>query len=814
MNKKTPIITILMLAISLIVSIGAVSAYAADITADFDYNPARPSTADIVYFNDTSYDPNNNITSWLWDFGDGTNYTTTNITMRNTTHKYDDNGSYIVNLTVSDGDGNFSSKNETVIVLNVPPVAVDDTASTKVNEDVDINVVNNDYDTDGGIDENSVSIVSGSGPSHGTVNVNSGVINYDPDFDYTGVDTFTYNLKDDDGNTSNNAFVNVTVNPNQAPNADFSYSPSVAVRDSAVSFNDQSIDDGVIVAWYWDFDDGDISTLENPNHVFDDIGTFTISLTVEDGDGATDIVQKQIEVRNALPNADANGPYSAKVGETITFDGGDSSDSDGYVYRYRWDFDNDGTWDTPQLSSSTTTYSYDSSGNYDVKLLVIDNDGGQNTDFSSATIEGLVPTADAGGPYFGIIDETIYFDGSNSTDQDGTITIYSWDFGDGNSSTGATTSHVYTSVDSYIVTLTVEDDEGKTDTDTANVVISKPNHPPSNPEVQGNIEGNQFIEYTFEVMSTDPDGDQLQYIINWGDTTPEETDGFYNNATTAYITHTFTKSGEFTLSFKASDGDKESAWVYHTILIDICMIDDMISGCLIDQNSDGVYDLFHNESNGENTTVEETNNGNYLIDDDRDEKWDYTYVASTETVEVYTEPKNKKTKDTAASFIENPIIIIGLIVIIGIALAAVFIYKKKSKQTDIADMNTNQAYPERPEKNEEKINTFNQKDTKLQPMMMAGSMDEISEEGEGLSYDSENNEDTAIKNFDEQESFEKTTETKMTTEEKPVFQTPTDTKVHQDTIEDTSMNFCTECGAKLSGDQKFCTECGNKLFKK
>jgi PKD repeat protein len=61
------------------------------------------------------------------------------------------------------------------------------------------------------------------------------------------------------------------------------------------------------------------------------------------------------------------------------------------------------------------------------------------------------------------------FDGSGSTDSDGTIVAYRWDFGDGNTATGATASHTYAVAGSYTVTLEVEDDDGATATTTATV---------------------------------------------------------------------------------------------------------------------------------------------------------------------------------------------------------------------------------------------------------------------------------------------------------------------------------------------------------
>jgi len=70
--------------------------------------------------------------------------------------------------------------------------------------------------------------------------------------------------------------------------------------------------------------------------------------------------------------------------------------------------------------------------------------------------------------------DTVEFDGSASTDIDGTIESYDWTFGDGESASGATVSHTYSVSGDYMVTLTVTDDSGATDEDGAVVVVEDP----------------------------------------------------------------------------------------------------------------------------------------------------------------------------------------------------------------------------------------------------------------------------------------------------------------------------------------------------
>ncbi len=91
------------------------------------------------------------------------------------------------------------------------PVATDDTVSTVKDLTKTINVLANDTDADGTLDVTSVTIVDS--PLHGTVTVNatSGVITYKPTSGYMGSDTFTYTIKDNEGNVSNVATVTLDV---------------------------------------------------------------------------------------------------------------------------------------------------------------------------------------------------------------------------------------------------------------------------------------------------------------------------------------------------------------------------------------------------------------------------------------------------------------------------------------------------------------------------------------------------------------------------------------------------------------------------
>ena len=144
--------------------------------------------------------------------------------------------------------------------------------------------------------------------------------------------------------------------------------------------------------------------------------------------------------------------------------------------------------------------------------------------------------------------DSVAFDGSGSTD-DGTIVLYEWEFGDGTSGVGATTTHVYADNGNFIVTLTVTDDDDATDIATTTASIA--NVAPSvdaGPDETVTISDSLTISPTF----TDPgSADTHDASIDWGDGSP---DTVINPAVSPLSgTHTYTGFGPFTVTVTVTD---------------------------------------------------------------------------------------------------------------------------------------------------------------------------------------------------------------------------------------------------------------------
>ncbi|MFI9816777.1 S8 family serine peptidase [Saccharothrix variisporea] len=135
---------------------------------------------------------------------------------------------------------------------------------------------------------------------------------------------------------------------------------------------------------------------------------------------------------------------------SCSFDANGSTDPDGTITSYAWDFG-----DSATATGKTTTHTYGRAAYYSVRLTVTDNQGKTNSTRRLVKAGDLPPTAS----FTARCDRgSCSFDGSASTDEEGAVTGYAWQFGDGTTGTGKTATHSYPNVaKNYTVTLTVTD---------------------------------------------------------------------------------------------------------------------------------------------------------------------------------------------------------------------------------------------------------------------------------------------------------------------------------------------------------------------
>ncbi|HEY1739601.1 MAG TPA: PKD domain-containing protein, partial [Acidimicrobiia bacterium] len=184
-------------------------------------------------------------------------------------------------------------------------------------------------------------------------------------------------------------------------------------------------------------------------------GGAVVTATTTDPGGSTSEFAKNIKVATVSNDQPPIAKFTAGCTKrSCSFDAGPSHDPDGSIVNYAWDF-GDGT----TASGITTSHDYTANGSYTVQLTVTDNLGSTGVVAQSVSAVDEPPTASftwsCSGP-------SCSMNGSTSSDPDGNVVSYAWNFGDSTTGTGATVSHQFATTKVFNVTLTVTDDSGQT----------------------------------------------------------------------------------------------------------------------------------------------------------------------------------------------------------------------------------------------------------------------------------------------------------------------------------------------------------------
>ena len=475
------------------------------------------------------------VTSYLWDFKDGTTSTEAD-----PTHIFMTPGVYDVDLTVGDASGNSDTKSITITVngTGVPPVAV---ASSNITEgDVPLEVI---FDASGSTDDVMIVSYAWDFIDGGT----STEINPTYTFATAGTYNVALTVTDVEGLTDTD-MITITVNvPNQAPVAIASATPELGDAPLEVTFTGStSTDDVAVVTYAWDFGDGGTSDQADPVYTYNTPGSYDAVLTVTDGEGLTDMATITITVNtpNAPPVALAEAtPESGLVPLEVTFTGSNSTDDVGIV-SYSWDFGDGGTSD-----EADPVYTYTTAGSFDAVLTV--TDGGGLSDTSTVNIvvsepdnEPPVALATAN-PTEGTAPLPVIFDASGSTDDKG-IVSYFWDFKDGTTSSEMNPVTTFDTAGTYVVELTVTDEEGLTDTTTITITVSSANEGPVAVAAADPLSGDAPLEVQFTGSNSTDDVAVTSYAWDFGDG---------NTSSEANPVYTFTVVGTYEVSLTVSDGE-------------------------------------------------------------------------------------------------------------------------------------------------------------------------------------------------------------------------------------------------------------------
>jgi len=205
-----------------------------------------------------------------------------------------------------------------------------------------------------------------------------------------------------------------------------------------------------------------------------------------------------------------------------------------------WSFD----WQAPAAGGNYTLYgaglSADANGS-------TSGDGGSTAVLLVTVSTGAAqaPVAAIKAPLTAPVATSVTFDGSGSTDVDGTIAQYDWDFGDGTVATGAIATHSFTAAGTYTTTLKVTDDANLTNTTFVDITIGGAMIPSANPG--GPYTGEPTVVINFDATGSTHDSAITRYLWDYGDGTAFET------TTTPTGSHTYATQGSYTLTVAVQD---------------------------------------------------------------------------------------------------------------------------------------------------------------------------------------------------------------------------------------------------------------------
>jgi len=272
-------------------------------------------------------------------------------------------------------------------------------------------------------------------------------------------------------------------------------------KDSVITFNNtSSIPEGNITTYKWYFGDGDSSVNGSPTHAYAAAGTYNVRLVVWSDNGCRGEITQAIIV---YPNPIANFNFS-NVCKNQTFSATDASTiSSGSIVSWSWNF-GDGT----SSSSQNPTHVYAASGNYDVTLTVVSDNGCSNTITKQLTVYILPEANFVASP----VCENDAMDFVNSSAIGyGTMT-YAWDFAGQGTSSATDPSHTFTGFGTFGVELIAISNNGCRDTIMRNVTVY--------PEPTASFTVNPVCigeTSSFVNTSTVPSGSIIEYFWDFGD---------------------------------------------------------------------------------------------------------------------------------------------------------------------------------------------------------------------------------------------------------------------------------------------------------
>lgn len=396
-------------------------------TPDFTFTNA--CLGQTTYFTNMSTGGGTNITSYLWDLGDGTHSVA-----QNPFHFYAIAQDYAVKLKVFNNNGCSDSVIK-IISINALPVASFNTVVSCYGDSLHIqnlSVPANSFDNwnwNFGDGDTSTTLWN---PVHF--------------YDNAGIYYITLLVKDTAGCMGSMTRQQI-ITP--APYANFAYS-RVCFGDTTRFTDLSNYTFYSINSWKWYFGDGNTSTAQNPNHFYSHPGSYQVSLKVTNTSFCYDSISLRVIV-DSLPVSDF-------IANTTCFNNAtaftDLSQSHGSMNNsWYWEFGdgNSGYYQNP-------VYTYITPSTYNARLIITNQRGCKDTASKTVTVN---PLPHSGFSYSNTcLNDSTRFTSLSTTNPGTIIDTYLWEFGDGDSSSIQNPGHVYALAGSYNVKLTITNSNG------------------------------------------------------------------------------------------------------------------------------------------------------------------------------------------------------------------------------------------------------------------------------------------------------------------------------------------------------------------